>query len=508
MKKDNRRIANNTIILYIRMIVVMFIGLFTSRIILNRLGVIDFGIFNVIAGLVMIMGFVNQALTCATQRYITFNLAQNKKDVSNKIFNLSLFLHITIAIVVLIIGESVGQFFLQTMMVIPSEKINAASIVLLLSLFVAFISISLVPFNAEIIAHEDLRFYAFVSIFETFLKLVCVLSLYLFEDNRLIVYSTLILLNQSIVAIIIIYYCKRRYEEVFIKISKDLTLYKEIFAFSFWSLIGDLAWTLTIHGTNVLLNLFFNPAVNAARGIAVQVQGAVSGLANNLNMAINPQITKNYSINDLQRVHNLLLVSSKLSFFLILIPSLPIYFEASFILELWLGVVPEHTVNFVKLTLILVLIESIGSPFNASIFATGRVKYYQLTIGCCNLLNIPIAYCVFKYFKQEPELVYVIVATTTFINQMFKLFYIKKYLKLRLYSFIKAVYVPCVSVFIICFLLFSNIHDKSFFNNSFANIIINIACSFFIVFFIGLKSQEKKMLLALIKKKILFIHNS
>lgn len=505
MRSDNKKIAKNTVILYIRMLFVMFVGLFTSRIILGRLGVVDFGIYNVIGGLVVILGFVNQALTNATQRYITFNIAQNKIDTSNKIFNITLLLHLFIAVAVLLIGESFGQFFLQTMMVIPNEKITAASIVLFFSLVTSFISILLVPFNAEIIAHEDMKFYAFVSVLETIIKLICVLSLYLFETELIILFSIFILLNQIIVALIVVLFCRKKYEEVFFKLYRDLSFCKEIFSFSFWSLIGNLAWVLTTHGTNVLLNLFFNPAVNAARGISVQVQSAVMNLANNFNTAINPQITINYSVDNLQRVHQLLLFSSRISFYLILIPSIPIFFESNFILELWLGLVPAHTANFVKLSFSLILIESIGSQFNTSIFATGNVKFYQLIVGGFNLVNLPISFCIFKYFRAEPELAYVVTITTTFICQIFRLLFIRHYIKLNLFSFVKSVYIPCFFVLSVCFVGLLYIQRIINIVNSVVNIIVCIISTAFCVFVLGLNKQEKNFIIRLIKRKILRI---
>lgn len=504
MKDDNKIIAQNTIILYIRMIFVMFVSLFTSRIILNRLGVTDFGIFNVIGGLVVIFGFVNQALTNATQRFITFNLAKGDIVVSNKIFNLTLYLHFLIGICVFFLGESLGQYFLHTTMVIPDERIQASSLVLSFSLCSSFISITLVPFNAEIIAHEDMKVYASISIFEAVFKLLFVLSLYFFESHLLIIFSLLVLVNQIIVALLTIVFCNKKYEEVFLRFYKDFSFGKEIFSFSFWSLCGNIAWVLTTHGTNVLLNVFFNPAVNAARGISVQVQSAVSYFANSFNVAINPQITKNYSLEKLQRVHQLLLFSSRVSFFLLIIPSIPIFFEADYILKLWLGIVPEHTSNFVRLTLILILLESIGSPFNTAIFATGNIKYYHLTVGCCNLLNIPISYTVFKYFKLEPEFAYVVIIATTLVCQFFRLQFIKFYLKLDLLIFTKCVYIPCIIVLFSSF-FFMKFLCEYIICNSFMNIFNGIILTSVCVFILGLNMRERNYIINLVKVRILHI---
>lgn len=501
MKEDNKKIAKNTVILYARMIFVMFVSLFTSRIILNRLGVTDFGIFNVIGGLVAILGFVNQALTNATQRFITFNLAKNNKCISNKIFNVSLYLHVMIGLCVVILGESVGQYFLQTEMVIPDEKMQAASFVLFFSLLSSFISISIVPFNAEIIAHESMKYFTLISVIETLVKLVFVLSLYLFDEFLLVIFSFFMFLNQLIVAFLTIVYCKKYYAEVFLKFHKDVSLFKDVISFSFWSLFGNLAWALTTHGTNVILNLFFNPSVNAARGISFQVQSAITTLANNFNMAINPQITKSYSLDNLKRVHQLLLFSSRVSFLLLLVPSIPIYLESDFVLNLWLGIVPEHTVNFVKLTLFLILIVAIENPFNTSIFATGNIKLYHIIVGCINLLNIPVLYIVFKYFKVGPELAYIVIIITTLFCQFVRLLFVKYYIKLSLTVFVKSVYIPCGIVLFVS-LFATNFLREFLFFNSFINLLSEIVFTSVFVFILGLNDRERNFIIQNIKQKI------
>jgi len=499
MNESNKIIAKNTAFLYFRMLFVMLVSLFTSRFLLNRLGIENYGIFNVIAGLVVIFCFANVALLNATQRYITFCLAKDNIQLSNKVFNICLCLHFVIAIFVVLVGEVIGQYLIYNQMEIPQDKIDTAIFVLHFSLLTSLFSIVTVPFNSEIIAHEDMKFYSYISISAAIMKIGNIVLLYLFEDYLLEIFAILVFSNQFVVTLISILFCKMKYKEVFFRFQKDFILFKEIVFFSMWCLIGDLAWVLTTQGTNVLLNVFFGPTVNAARGIAVQVQTAIQNLSSNFSMALNPQITKNYSLKKMPRVHELFFISSKLSFFLVFLLSFPVFAETRFVLKTWLGIIPEHTIEFIRLTLIISLLYSIENPFTVTIFATGKVKSYQIVLGCFNLINMPVSYFILKYYKQEPEFVFIVVIVTIMISQYIRLLFLKRYAKINLLSFLKKIYFPCLLVVFVTYLLYIFIHNNFIlFRDSLPNMALCCFLSSIFIFFIGLNRNERLFIVSLV----------
>lgn len=404
---SNRRIAKNTLILYLRMIFILCVGLYTSRIVLNTLGVEDYGIYNVVGGFVAFFSFLNGAMATATQRFITFELARGNIARQITTFSTAAIIHIAVAAIIVIVAETVGLWFVCNKLVIPEERFSAAIWVYQFSILTMFISIVSIPYNATIIAHEKMSAFAYISILDVMLKLVIVLLLTIVTFDKLIFYAAMLLGISLLDRMIYGIYCKRHFAEVHIKLIFDKNLFREMTNIAGWSLFGNIAGVFYTQGLNVLLNMFFGPAVNAARAIAVTIQGVVTGFVSNFQMALNPQITKSYAIGDLHRMHALIFASSKYSFFLLLFITLPIMVETQVILTLWLKVVPDHTIWFARLILCILLIDALSNPLMISSQAVGRVKVYQSVVGGLLLLILPIAYLALK-LGGNPETVFVI----------------------------------------------------------------------------------------------------
>ena len=307
---NNKRIAKNTLLLYFRMLFIMAINLYTSRIVLKILGIEDFGIYNAVGGIVAMFGFLTSAMSISTQRYITYELGKNNLKQLNKIFNTSITIHAVISVIILILAETIGLWFLYNKMTIPIERLNAALWTYQASIASAIILIMSIPYNATIIAHEKMSAFAYISVLEVVLKLAIVYLLLISNFDKLKLYSTLILIVQLIIRIIYGQYCKKHFLETKIHFIKDKSLFKEMLSFAGWNLWGNCAGIASTQGVNILLNIFFGPHINAARGIAVQVQGAVNQFASNFQTAINPQITKSYAQGDYNYMHNLIFSST------------------------------------------------------------------------------------------------------------------------------------------------------------------------------------------------------
>lgn len=404
----SKRIAKNTLMLYIRMLFSMVVSLYTSRIILATLGETDFGIYNVVGGIVVMLGFLNSSLSGASSRYITYELAGNNLQRIRHVFSVIMEIHICLAFVILLLGETVGIWFLEYKLNIPPERMEAARWVFQFSLINTILGILSVPYNSMIVANEKMNVYAYISILDVVLKLVVVYVLTVFSWDKLILYGLLVLGVQVLTMSVYYFYSKRNFEGARFHIAWDKALFKEIFIFAGWTLNGNLAVVGYTQGLNVLLNMFYGPLVNAARGVAVQVQNVVLNFCSNFQMALNPQLTKSYAERDFSYMHRLLIVSSKFSFFLLLFLALPIILEADVILEVWLKEVPEYTVIFLRLILITSMFSALANPVIISVHATGKLRRFQLVEGTMLLLIVPIAYFILKFFDVHPATVFVV----------------------------------------------------------------------------------------------------
>lgn len=394
--ENNKRIAKNTLFLYFRMLLTMLVTLFTSRVVLDKLGITDYGIYNVVGGIVTMLGFLTGSMANAVQRFLSFEIGRGNAKRVNHIFNLSLMAHICIAILVLIVMEFAGVWYLNTYMNIPVERLNAANWVLQCSIFATIFSIIQVPYNAIIIAKEQMGIYAYISIFEVLLKLGIVYLLSIGHFDKLKLYSVLMMLITIGILLLYTIYCVKKYNEAKFKIVKDSKTLKDIIGFAGWNMFGEIAWVFTGQGVNLILNLFFGPAVNAARGLAEQVNGAVSRFVGNFQVAVNPQLVKTYATNQLEDMKKLLYRSTRFSYYLMWILSLPLILNMDFILHIWLKEVPEYTTEFCQLVLICTLVATVSNLLSQVARAYGKIRSYQICVSAFLFLNFPLSYLALK----------------------------------------------------------------------------------------------------------------
>ena len=449
---NNKRIAKNTLILYIRMLFTMAVSLYTSRVILNTLGVEDYGIYNVVGGVVAMFGFLNSAMSSATNRYITFNLGKGDNKRLQTIFSTTLQIHTIIAIVIVIFAEIIGTWFLYNKMQIPNDRLDAAFWVLQSSILSSVIMILSVPYNAAIIAHEKMSAFAYISIVEVVLRLIIVYLLNVFSYDKLIIYAILALAVQILIRFCYSIYCHRHFKETkYIKVW-DKSLFKEMMSFAGWSFWGNMAAILYTQGLNMLLNVFFGPVVNAARAIAVQVQGAVQHFVSNFQMALNPQITKTYASGEIDQMHMLMFRSARFSFLLLFFIAFPLLLETDFILQLWLKTVPDNAVIFTQIMICISLIYTTANPCVIANQATGKVKIYQMVVGGILLLILPISYIVLKLGAPAYS-VFIVHFCVESVAQFSRMYMLRKLINLPMWQYMKNIYIPIVTTVAVAIIL-------------------------------------------------------
>ena len=404
---SNKRIAKNTLMLYFRMIIILGMRLYTSRIILNTLGVEDYGIYNVVGGIVIMLSFLNSAMTTGTTRFLSFELGRGEFIKMARVFSMSLNIHAMIAVVIFILAETVGLWFLNTHLNIPAERMNAANWAYQFSILTFMVAVLSIPYHALIIAHERMNVYAYVSIVEVSLQLFIVFMLQWFGYDKLKLYSVLVFMVSLIIRGIYGLYSNRNFKESRYKFIWDRSLFKTLMSFAGWNLWGNAAGVLSGQGVNMLLNIFFGPAVNAARGIAYSVKAAVHQFVNNFQTAMKPQIIKTYASNDLKYMHKLISQGAKYSFFLLLFLSLPILLETKIILKIWLKIIPEYTIIFTQLVILNELISSLSGPLMTAAHASGRIKNFQLTVGGLLFLILPFSWIFLKLGYPPQVTIYI-----------------------------------------------------------------------------------------------------
>lgn len=394
---NKKRIAKNTFFLYFRTLFVILITLYTSRVILQTLGVEDFGIYNVVGGITIVFGFIRGTLADSSQRYITFEIGKGQNGDVSRIFSNCVMLHIGLAIILAIFIELIGVWFIENKLMISEERLDAALWVFHFMIVQMIVMVVSVPYSALIIAYERMRAFAFISIIEALIKLGISFAILLDTGiDKLITYGFLLFLMQIVIRFIYIFYCKKKIKGINFYFVLDKKVIQEIGRFSSWAFIGNMSYVGFTQGLNILIGTFFLPTVNAARGIAVQVQTAVHTFVKNFQTALNPQITKNYASGNLGEMLNLVFLSSRFSFFLIMIPIIPILFEVNSILHIWLKIVPEYTESFLKIILLISWINCLGNPLAISSKATGNIKKYECYSASIKLLIVPISYFVLR----------------------------------------------------------------------------------------------------------------
>ena len=504
MSSSNKTIAKNTIFLYFRMMLTMLISLYTSRVILQVLGVDDYGIYQAVGGIVGFLSFVNNALSTGSSRFITFGLGEGNPQKLKNIFSTTLTAHICLAVIIVILAETVGWWFLHNKLVIPPERLGAAEFVFHLSILTAFFSLTQVPYGACIIAHEKMGVFAYVSIIEVTLKLLVVYLLTIGEIDKLKLYAILLCLIQ--IGLILFYriYCIRHFEEAKFRLFIDVKLFKEIASFSGWSLFAGTSIALNSQGILILLNMFFSPAVVAARAISLQVNSAANSFVSNFQTAANPQIVKKYAAKDYEGSKRLLLQTTKFSFYLMFLFCLPICLGAKQLLTIWLKTVPEYTIIFLQLVIIQSLFCVFDTSFYRALYAKGRLKENALISPTLGLIRFPVIYLLFKFGFSPVALSWASLITYAMLGLIIKPILIIKIVDYK-WKDIFSVFIPCLKV-VVCALPIPLLLYYKLGNETIMSFIMIVAVSGVSVllasWFVGLENEMRKMLVEKVKVRL------
>lgn len=500
---NNKRIAKNTILLYARTLFVMAISLYTSRVVLSTLGVNDYGTYNVVGGAIAMFSVVSGSISNAISRFITFELGKENISKLHDVFITSINIQFIIGGFVLLLGETVGIWFLNTHLNIPGQRLYAANWVLQFSLISFIIGLLSVPYNACIIAHEKMSAFAYVSILEVTLKLLFVYLLTISPWDKLITYALLLSLVDLLIRIVYGLYCKKHFEECRYHLKWDTQLLKQMGGFSGWQFLTNTCWVINTQGINILMNMYFGVAVNAARGVANQVDSAIMRFVTSFTTALNPQITKNYAIGDKEALFSLVCNGAKYTFFLMFLFQFPAILEADTLLHLWLKDVPEHAVIFLRLTMVGTMLNMLGNTQLTACLATGNIKKYTIVVSLVGFTTFPLSLLAFilGFPPESCYVVFIIIYTIVLYTRVhimreligcpISLFLQKVILKIVIVAIIASV-VPVFFVFSIQPSLFRLIGSVS----------ICSICSLITIFFIGISSHERNMVVDKIRKMI------
>ena len=508
MAKDNKanskRIAKNTLLLYFRMIFLMLISLYTSRIVLQALGVTDYGLNNVVGGVVGIFSVISGSLSASISRFITFEIGAGEKDKLKRVFSTTINIQFILAGIILVLVETIGLWFLHNKMVIPPERMKACEWVFQFSILSFCVSLISVPYNACIIAHEKMSAFAYISIFDGLFKLATAFLIQWTSFDRLIFYSFLMVANSLIDRAIYGIYCSRYFEECKYQRIFDKGLLKDMFSFAGWNFIGASSAVLRDQGGNIVINLFSGPAVNAARGIAMSINNAVVGFANNFMTALNPQITKSYASGDYDYMFKLIYQGARLSFYMLLLLSLPIIVNTHFILHLWLGQVPAHADLFAKLVLIFAMSESISNPLVTAMLATGKIRNYQIVVGGLQMMNLPVSYICLR-LGAIPETVLIIAIVISQCCLAARLIMLRGLIHLNPLDYIHRVYMNIIIVSL-CSSLLPGLLSITLGNDNWIlfilNVVVCLACTGLSEFYVGCSKKERAFVADKVQKVV------
>ena len=400
MNRKTNKVLENTMALYIRMIFLTIISLFTYRVVFQCLGASEYGTYNVVGGFVSMFAFVSSTMTIASQRYFAMGLASDDWNEVNRYFSVNIIIYVVLSIVILFLAETIGLWFVTTSLNLDYSRMNEIIIVYETSVAVFLIGMVVSPFLALLVADENIVIYSWISIIEGVLKIVVAYLLYLLKGDKLVIYAFLLLFVALIVNGTYIFYCFKKYKKLRFCFVREWKEYKSVFSFINWNLVGAIAAVGKNQGMNIIINIFFGTVINAARAIAYQVNSVISSFAQNFMKAVDPRITKAYANGNENEFVRIIYISSKLSYYLLLAIAIPFIANSKYVLTLWLGNVPEYTISFVSLALIDALILSITEPILTAVQAVGKMKIYQLTVGILSLLNLPVAYFALKMFND------------------------------------------------------------------------------------------------------------
>lgn len=503
---SNKTIAKNTLFLYARMLFNLVVSLYTSRVILQVLGVEDLGVYQVVAGVVVLFGFLNSSLAGATSRFLAYELGNGDSERLRKTFSATLNVHLLLAVLVFVVAQTAGLWLVCNYLVIPPPRMEAAIWVYEFSIFSLMLEIIQVPYNSTIIAHEKMNVFAYVGILDTILKFVACFVVYFVFFDKLITYGFLIFFFALLIQSIYYFYCKHHFEECKFSFQREWSLMKPILVFSSWDVFASLSFTLKNQGINIFLNVFFGVIVNAACGFANTVYGAISGFAKNFSMSVRPAITKSFSSKDFNRFEELIISSGKFSFSLMLLLSTPFFFCADYILRLWLVTPPPYTAEFCKLQLLACVISVLFSSVIFGIMATGKNKRYSLFEGCSMLLVLLSAYVLFK-LDAPPASPFVCMVIIELMKSNYYVWVLRgEHKAFNWCRFYREAVVPCFFMFALvigaCYLSFELLPTNDllrFISISMLSTILILGLSLLIV----CTKQERKKIMGMIRNKLI-----
>ncbi|GHT97305.1 hypothetical protein FACS1894142_1530 [Spirochaetia bacterium] len=492
MPSNTIRIARNTLMLYFRQILIMLVSLYTVRVVLNTLGAEDYGIYNVVAGVVTMFGFLSGSMASASQRYFSFEIGRGDFEQLKKTFSLSFLIYVLIAALVLLLAETVGLWFVNNKLVMPPERMDAARWVYQFSILSFLFTVLTMPYMAAIIAHEDMNIYAYMSIIEAVLKLGIVFLLGVISADKLQLYGILLCMVAVVNTTIYRTICTKKYQECRFGFYWNKDFFREITSFISWNLFGSIAEIAKTQGITIILNVFFGVIVNAARGLSIQLDGAVKSFSQNFTAAVRPQITKEYAAKNYDGMTKLTFRSAKISYFLMLLFSVPLLFEMPYILKLWLKNPPAYSLIFMSLMLIDSLLYSVSVPIMYVAQATGKIKLYQSVVSSIILLDVPVSFVLLKQ-GLPPYTVLIVRIILTIIAFFARLIMIKRLVPFSITNFSKYVIAPVLFVSFLSVILPSiikYIFEESFFRFC-ISFILSICWTLVCIYFIGLKGNER-----------------
>lgn len=496
-QENTKRIAKNTLMLYVRMLFGMLVSLYTSRVVLQALGVEDYGIYNVVGGFVAMFSMISSSLSSSVSRFLTYELGRGDVEQLKKIFSTSICIHLALAGIVFLVAESLGIWFLNTQMTIPADRLYAANWVFQASLVAFMFGLFSVPYNASIVAHERMTAFAYIGILDIILRLFIILFIAYapFHFDRLIVYALLLVVLGISMQTVYWIYCKRHFDECRLQFRFYRDTWKAMGAFAGWNFIGCTASLLKDQGVNILLNLFIGPVINAARAIAGSVNNVLSSFAGNFMTALNPQITKSYAAGDYSYMFSLVERGSRFSYYILLVFALPILFETDFILTLWLKSYPEHTVNFVRLVLLVTMCDILSNTLINLQLATGKLRNYQLAVGGMSLMNFPLSYICLK-LEFPPESVLIVALIVAIFCLLLRLVFLRKMVGLPVRSYLYKVcgnvLLVSASALLLPLLVILEMSDGLL--RFFAVSILSVVCTLSSIYWIGCTAHERNFL--------------
>lgn len=503
---NTTRIAKNTLLLYFRQILIMLVSLYTVRVVLNVLGAEDYGINNVVAGVVTMFGFLSGAMATASQRYFAFDLGKEDYEHLKTTFSVTFQIYILLAAIIIVFAETIGLWFVTNKLVIPPERLTAAIWIYQAAVFSFFLGLITTPYMASIIAHENMNIYAYVSIVEAILKLAIVFLLQVLDYDKLILYALLLLSVGIITTAIYRIYCKKHYSECKFKYVKDKALFKELVSYSGWNLFGASIGIIKKQIINILLNLYFGVVVNAARAIAHQVNAAVISLSHNFSTALRPPIIKTYAAGQKDETMNLVFRGCKFTYFLMFVFALPLILEMDTVLNLWLETPPDYAVIFTSLALVDAVIDSISYPLMTLAQATGKIRFYQSVVGGILMLNFPISWVAMKLGAPVYS-VMIVAIIVTFAAAVVRLFIIKRLAQFSIKQFLSKSALPCIWVSVLAAILpliiVLNLEEN--FLRLCITTCVSVISMCFCVMFVGMTKVEREMVYVKAKGKLPFL---